>query len=212
MAHFHCRASLGLVRYSQALLGQAHVMLRFHYSLVAGAVTLVTQCRRSRDVIFNANHRKATSAVSCQHSSSQLLISVQKQTKVKQVQTTDCLCHGGYSRWFIYVCIGRCCECGRSEHTTLAQPISIQKTRILKGFSSVVCLQTCHSINSWFLLTGISMLLLRHHFETCNQITVKYVHFVVVVAPLPAIISLVQNIQPGCWPGKNLDFGGPEKL
>ena len=26
------------------------------------------------------------------------------------------MAHGEYSRWFIYVCIGSCCECGWSEH------------------------------------------------------------------------------------------------
>ena len=94
MVHFHYRASLGLVRYSQALVSQAHFMLRFYYSLVAGAVTIVTQCRRSREVIFNENQKTNISR--------QLLALRATKTKVKQVQTTDCLCHGEFIRWFIY--------------------------------------------------------------------------------------------------------------
>ena len=46
MVLFHCRTQHGLVRYGQVLVGQAHFMLRFHYSLGTGVVTIVTQCRQ----------------------------------------------------------------------------------------------------------------------------------------------------------------------
>ena len=64
-----------------ALTGPTHFMLRFHYSLGTGVVTIVTQCRRSRDVIFNENSRKTTQPLAVSTQSSQLLISVQKLDK-----------------------------------------------------------------------------------------------------------------------------------
>ena len=74
-------ASLGTARPRWALLGPAHFMLRFHYSLGTGVVTIVTQCRRSRDVIFNENPRKTTQPLAVSTQSSQLLIYVQKLDK-----------------------------------------------------------------------------------------------------------------------------------
>ena len=74
----------GLARLSTVSLGLGRpgsLYAAFPLQFSSWAVTIVTQCRRSRDVIFNANHRKPISVVSCWHSSSQLLISVQKLDK-----------------------------------------------------------------------------------------------------------------------------------
>ena len=81
LAHFHYTASLGPARYGWASLGLAHFMAHFHYSLGTGVVSIVTQCRRSRDVIFNENPRKTTQPLAVSTQSSQLLISVQKLDK-----------------------------------------------------------------------------------------------------------------------------------
>ena len=78
MARFHYTASLGPARYGWASLGLAHFMAHFHYSLGTGVVSIVTQCRQSRDMIFRELQKNNT-AVSTQ--SSQLLIYVQKLDK-----------------------------------------------------------------------------------------------------------------------------------
>ena len=74
--------------------------------------------------------------------------------------------------------VWRCCECGPSIYTgwfSLIHQISIQGTHISNG---VACRLVYTRINNWYLQTGISMLLLQHHFEINNLITVKCVHFV----------------------------------
>ena len=66
MAHFHWRASHGLVRYSQALVGQAHVMLRLQFSSWGSNYSNAVQARAVTSSSMRTT--KPTSAVSCQHS------------------------------------------------------------------------------------------------------------------------------------------------
>ena len=59
---------------------------------------------------------------------------------------TDCLCHGEYSRCFIYVCI---MLFGRSSYRLVypdRSDLHSENTHFKRFFAC--CLQTCHSINS----------------------------------------------------------------